>query len=86
MTRSTSWSLLALSLASISYVMHRDISANIFLATIFIIQGLKAEHRDTDERVGLMLGVMSLGVMVFAGWCLIGGTDLGYPKPFSFKN
>ncbi|WP_170976296.1 hypothetical protein [Pseudomonas asiatica] len=41
MSRSTCWSLLAFSMALASYAMHRDISANIFLGCLFIIQGLK---------------------------------------------
>lgn len=87
MTRSTSWSCLALSLALISYVMHRDISANIFLATFFIIQGLRggqlsADHRD---RVSVMLIILSAGIAVFATWCLLNGIDLGKPKPFGSR-
>ncbi|WP_430491646.1 hypothetical protein [Pseudomonas fulva] len=46
MTRSTCWSLLALGLAMLNYVMHRDISCNVFFATFIFIQALK---RTSDE-------------------------------------
>lgn len=87
MTRSTSWSCLALSLALISYVMHRDISANIFLATFFIIQGLRGGQLSAGnrDRVGVMLLILSAGIAIFAGWCLLNGIDLGKPRPFGSR-
>lgn len=41
MKPSTAWSLLAFALVLASYALHRDISANVFLGCVFIIQGLK---------------------------------------------
>jgi hypothetical protein len=49
MTRSACWSLLALGLATLNYVMHRDISSNIFFATFIFIQALK--RPETEDRV-----------------------------------
>ncbi len=85
MSRSTCWSYLAFSMALISYVMHRDISANIFLATLFIIQGLKAAqdpHTHHQDRIGITLIILASGITLFAAWCLIQGVDLGRPSPF----
>ena len=47
MTRSMAWSLLALGLAALNFVMHRDISSNVFFATFIFIQALK---RPSDEE------------------------------------
>lgn len=40
MARSTCWSLLALGLAMLNFVMSRDISSNIFFAAFIFIQAL----------------------------------------------
>lgn len=87
MARSTSWSCLALSLALISYVMHRDISANIFLATFFIIQSLRGGQLSPGQRdrVSVMLIILSAGIALFAAWCLLNGIDLGRPSPFGSR-
>ncbi|WP_332774418.1 MULTISPECIES: hypothetical protein [Pseudomonas] len=87
MARSTSWSCLALSLALISYVMHRDISANIFLATFFIIQSLRGGQLSAGQRdrVSVMLIILSAGIALFAAWCLLNGIDLGRPRPFGSR-
>lgn len=86
MSRSTCWSLLAFSLALASYVMHRDISANVFLATIFIIQGLKRTADDESpghwDRVSLLCTLLSGAVIVFALYSLATGMHWAGPKPW----
>lgn len=86
MSRSTCWSLLAFAMALASYVMHRDISANIFLASLFIIQGLKrvadAEPDEHWDRLSLLVLLLSVAVIVFALWSLAAGTHWAGPRPW----
>lgn len=86
MSRSTCWSLLAFSLALASYVMHRDISANVFLATIFIIQGLKSapdgEHSHHWDRIQWFVLSLSVAITIISASSLIVGFDI--PKPRSW--
>ncbi|MFJ4349447.1 hypothetical protein ACIPZ5_00950 [Pseudomonas sp. NPDC089428] len=55
MTRSACWSLLALGLAVLNYVMHRDISTNIFFATFIFIQALKRPAEEDHLVTGRMV-------------------------------
>lgn len=55
MTRSTCWSLLALGLAMLNYVMHRDISCNVFFATFIFIQALKRPSEEDQVVATRML-------------------------------
>lgn len=84
MSRSTCWSLLAFAMALVSYVMHRDISANVFLATLFIIQGLKStsdgEHPHHWERIRWFVVLLSLAIILFATWSLLVGFDFRKPS------
>lgn len=84
MSRSTCWSLLAFAMALVSYVMHRDISANVFLATLFIIQGLKStsdgEHTHHWDRIRWFVVSLSLAIILFAIWSLIVGFDFAKPR------
>lgn len=75
-------------MALASYVMHRDISANIFLASVFIIQGVRSQDicPATWDRINLLILVLSAGITLFAIWSLLIGNDLGRPRPFGFKN
>lgn len=86
MSRSTCWSLLAFAMALMSYVMHRDISANIFLATLFIIQGLKSapdgEHSHHWDQIQWVLAPLGFAIILFATWSLVVGFD--FPKPRSW--
>jgi len=88
MSSSTVWSFMAFSMALISYAMHRDISANVFLAAIFVIQGMrahsemKAQHYETITRAVLIL---SITIGLFAAWSLFTGADLGKPANFGFQ-
>lgn len=87
MSRSTCWSLLAFSMALASYAMHRDISANIFLGCLFIIQGLKRPDGSTQERRALFLAAaLSAGILIFAVWALATGIDFRGPSPFRYKH
>ena len=86
MSRSTCWSLLAFALALISAVMHRDISANIFMATFLIIQGLKRpKDWESDRhwrRARLLINLVSIGLIVFALSSLATGMNWAGPKPW----
>lgn len=86
MKPSTAWSLLAFSLAAASYAMHRDISANVFLASVFIIQGLKRADGSRQERRSSMLAVaMSVGIMIFAVSVLSGRVEMSASEPFRYR-
>jgi hypothetical protein len=87
MKPSTAWSLLAFSLAMASYAMSRDISANIFLACVFVIQGLKRPDGSRQERKSAFLAVaLSMGILAFAISSLAGCVELSGPQPFRYKN
>lgn len=88
MSSSTVWSFMAFSMALISYAMHRDISANIFLATIFVIQGLRNRHEMNERSHGhviRMVLILSIAISIFAIWALFTGADLGKPANFGFR-
>ncbi len=84
MSRSTCWSLLAFALALVSYVMHRDISANVFLATLFIIQGLKSapdgERAHHWDQIQWFVVCLSIAIIIFAMWSLLVGFDFTKPR------
>lgn len=87
MSRSTCWSLLAFAMALASYAMHRDISANIFLGCLFIIQGFKRPDGSPQERRALVLAAtLSVGILIFAAWALTTGVDFHGPAPFRYKH
>jgi hypothetical protein len=87
MKPSTAWSCLAFSLALASYSMNRDISANVFLASLFIIQGLKRTEGTRAEHRSSMLAIaMSVGIMVFAVSVLCGFTEQSTPSHFRYKH
>lgn len=86
MKNSTAWSLLACSMALASYALHRDISANIFLACVFVIQGLKRMDGSTQERRGTFLAVaVSVGITIFALYVLFGGVEFHSPAKFHYR-
>ncbi|RRV49565.1 hypothetical protein [Pseudomonas sp. p106] len=85
MSRSTCWSLLAFAMALLSYTAHRDISANIFLGVLFIIQGLK--HRDGVheahwDRISLLCTLLSAGIIIFALYSSATGMHWARPRPW----
>lgn len=59
MARSTCWSLLALGLAMLNFVMSRDISCNVFFATFIFIQALKRPSEDDPIVATRMLEFVS---------------------------
>lgn len=88
MSSSTVWSFMAFSMALISYAMHRDISANIFLAIIFVIQGLRSRHEMSERSHGhviRMVLILSIAISIFATWAIFTGSDLGKPANFGFR-
>jgi len=87
MKPSTAWSCLAFSLALASYSMNRDISANVFLACVFIIQGLKRTEGTRNEHRSSMLAIaMSVGIMFYAVSVLSGFTEQSAPSHFRYKH
>lgn len=81
MTRSMSWSLLAFSLAVISYVMHRDISANIFLCAVFIIQAVKPQDEEKLNQSAMTIcAIFGTTVTGFALLSLVLGLDWKHPS------
>ncbi len=70
MRNSTYWSLFCLAIAMLNMHMHRDISANIFLAALVVIQGLKRseEPEQHSDRIRLILTGLSIGFIVFSLW------------------
>lgn len=87
MKPSTAWSLLAFAMALASYALHRDISANVFLGCVFIIQGLKRPDGSAQERRATFLAAaLSAGILLFALWALATGLDLRGPAPFRYKH
>lgn len=88
MANSTIWSLMALAMALISYAMYRDISANIFLASIFVIQGMRAKAEMKSRHYELITKavlILSIGLISFALWALVTGADLGRPANFGYR-
>ncbi len=87
MKPSTAWSCLAFSLALASFAMYRDISANVFLACVFIIQGLKrADGSLQERRASLLVIALSVGVMIFAVSALNGFPKQSAPEHFRHKH
>lgn len=81
---STAWSMLAFSLGIACYVLNRDISANVFMGSFLIIQGLKRADGSRQERLSTFLAwAMSAGVLVFA-LCMMAG-DISQYAPASFR-
>jgi len=80
MTRSTCWSLLALSLAIMSSFMHRDISANIFLCSLFVIQAVKPQDEARLNQSSMTICAMfGTAVAGFAVLALVFGLQWGRP-------
>lgn len=87
MKPSTAWSLLAFSLASASYAMNRDISSNVFLACVFVIQGVRAvDGSKQEKRASFLAAALSVGIMLFAASAMAGCIELSGPEPFRFRD
>ena len=88
MANSTIWSLMALSMSLISFAMHRDISANIFLASFFVIQGMRAKADMKSrhyEHLTKSVLILSIALGIFATWAIFSGADLGRPANFGYR-
>lgn len=69
--KSTYWSVLAFCVGLFNLVHNRDISANMFFAVVFIIQGLSAlpaEGSNFERRIKLVCYLMSAALLCY---CLI---------------
>ncbi|MDH0749508.1 hypothetical protein N5D61_24595 [Pseudomonas sp. GD03842] len=80
MTRSTCWSLFAVSLAIFSYMTHRDISANIFIGTFLIIQGLKpADEERLNQSAMALCAIVGTTIFGFAICAWLFGLEWSRP-------
>lgn len=85
MSRSSCMTLLALSFAVLCYIMHRDISANMFLASVFIIQGLKRDCPEPSkhwDRIFLLCALLSASILVFSAVSVLAGMQWDKPQPW----
>lgn len=84
MSRSTCISLLCLSVAIWNFVQHRDISANMFVAALFIIQGCKPAVEESDARawghVKLLCIILSAAIFLFSVRGYFSDLQWNYPK------
>ena len=85
MSRSSCMTLLALSFAVLCYITHRDISANMFLASVFIIQGLKSPSGEPShhwDRIYLLCALLSAAILVFSAASVLSGMQWDKPQPW----
>lgn len=85
MARSSCMTFLALSFAVLCFLSHRDISANMFLAAVFIIQGLKSNPSEPAhhwDRISLLCTVLSIGIILFALYSFATGMHWAHPRPW----
>ncbi|MGV6396969.1 hypothetical protein ACTUVN_002664 [Pseudomonas caspiana] len=80
MTRSTCWSLALASLALVSYLMNRDISSNIFLASFFIVQAVKpADEARLNQSAMALCAVFGTAIVGFAICAWVFGLEWSRP-------
>lgn len=85
MSRSTCMTILALSFAVLCYISHRDISANMFVATVFIIQGLKRDCPEPSlhwDRIYLLCALLSAAILLFSAASVLSGEQWDKPAPW----
>lgn len=81
MLRSTCWSLVSVSMAVISFIMHRDISANIFLGSLFIIQALKpVEEVRLNQPAMTICAIFGTAVAAYSLLALALGLEWRHPS------
>lgn len=87
MKPSTAWSMLALAMAAASYARGWDISANIFLGVLFIIQGLrKTTGSQQESRATFIVFALSIGILLFAAMVMLGNVELPQPAKFQYRH
>ena len=80
MTRSTCWSLIAVALALISCIMHRDISSNIFMGSFIIIQAVKPPDEERLNQSAMALcAVFGTAIIGFAICAWVFGLEWSRP-------
>ncbi|WP_434681336.1 hypothetical protein J3P77_09560 [Pseudomonas sp. R1-18] len=82
MTRSLCWSIFAFAMAVLSYLMNRDISANVFLGVLMVIQGLKRTGEETHrvtERIMTLCLTAGVSVITFAVFARMTGLEWDSP-------
>lgn len=85
MTRADMMSFLAFSFAVLCYVMSRDISGNMFLCTVFIIQGLKSSPTAPEhhwDRIYLLCTLVAIGLLLFSVFSFATGIKFVRPLPW----
>lgn len=65
MRNSTYWSLFCLALAAWNMAEGRDIGGNVFLAALFVIQGLNRPE-ESDSRIRIILTSISAAILAAA--------------------
>lgn len=77
-------SMLCVSVAIWNFVQHRDISANMYVAAFFIIQGasyIPNEPRTQNwDRITLMCTILSVAICLFSAVGFFSGTQWIKPK------
>lgn len=85
MARSSCMSLLALAFAVLCYITGRDISANMFVVAIFIIQGLKSHPSEPAhhwDRIFKLCTILSVGILIFSAVSVYTGMHWARPRPW----
>lgn len=84
LSRPTCISLLCLSIAIWNFVQHRDISANMFLAALLIIQGTRYVPDERPSRqwdhIALLCIILSMAICLFAGYGYFTGIEWSAPR------
>ncbi len=77
--------ILALSFAVLCYITGRDISANMFVAAVFIIQGLKSHPSEPEhhwDRIFLLCAILSFAILAYSAMCILTGMQWTKPQPW----
>lgn len=84
MSRATCWSMLALAVAFWNFAMHRDISANMYIAAFFAIQGCRfiPDEKPTRQwrHVVILCTLLSVAICLFAAQGMWGSVEWVAPK------
>lgn len=76
--------MLALSIAFWNFATHRDISANMYIAAFFAIQGCRYEPDEQPsrqwDRAALLCTLLSMAICLFTVYGIATGIHWGLPK------
>ena len=84
MKRSSYFTLLMFAMGLASMFMHRDISANVFMSTVFVIQALKPANETSYElskdRAALLCTLLSVAIIGLVIYGYVTGVELRRPR------